>query len=334
MSYRTAIRAIMREYELSRQKAEKIIDEKRISLHNQFPKLAEIEKNLNVLGASLARMALDNNIEGLAETRENINALKEERRILLNNADFFVETDAYNCAKCLDTGYIQENASHTATRCPCLSQRLINEYYALSNLEEILMHENFDTFDVRLFSEELNKAEGLSPNVNMQHVYRLATQFVANFNKEFDNLLMYGETGLGKTFICHSIAKDLLDKGHTVLYLTAPRLCKVIEDYRFNRDALTEPDEMLEAVDTVDLLILDDLGAEVSTVITSAALFDIINQRLISRKPTVISTNMTPTALEAQYSERIVSRFFGNYQMIKFFGDDVRVKKKYGNLRI
>jgi DNA replication protein DnaC len=112
-----------------------------------------------------------------------------------------------------------------------------------------------------------------------------------------------------------------------------PRLCKVIEDSRFNRASLAEPEEMLDAVDTVDLLVLDDLGAEISSLITSAALFDIINQRLLTRRPTLISTNLTTNELAVQYSERIVSRFLGNYQLIKFFGEDIRVKKKYGGTR-
>jgi len=90
---------------------------------------------------------------------------------------------------------------------------------------------------------------------------------------------------------------------------------------------------MLEMADEADLLVLDDLGAEVSTVVTSSALFDIINQRLLMRKSTVISTNLSPNGLAAQYSERMVSRFLGNYQLLKFFGEDIRVKKKYGSVR-
>jgi len=97
---------------------------------------------------------------------------------------------------------------------------------------------------------------------------------------------------------------------------------------------MTEPNEMLEAIDEVDLLILDDLGSEMTTIVTQAALFEIINQRLLSRKHTVISTNLSPSMLHSDYSERIVSRFVGKYQMIKFFGEDIRVKTKYGGLRI
>jgi len=332
MSYKVAFRQVMRDYEISRTRADALLEERRAQVYQSVPRVGEIDKELGVLGASLVRSALGGDVSVVDEIRRDINRLKEERLLLLEG---FGDLNAvYGCEICSDTGYIQATLEQPGVRCSCLKQRLINEYYSLSNVKEILQDENFDTYDLRLFSDRLIESEGFSPLVNMEQIYRLTTQFVEDFDKEFSNLLLYGGTGLGKTFVCHCIAKDLLDRGRTVLYLTAPRLCKVIEDYRFNRESLTEPDEMLDAVDDVDLLILDDLGAEVSTVVTSAALFDIINQRLISRKHTVISTNLTPTALAVQYSERIVSRFFGSYQIIKFFGEDIRVKKKYGGLRM
>ena len=337
MRYKTAVYNVMRKYEAARHESDLRVEEHKNEIYTKNPRIADIEKEINILGSKIAKLALNmdpTSTLNINDIRAKITQLKEEKQLLLTNLGMADISHVYNCAKCNDTGYIQLTAESPSTRCSCLKQKLIDEYYALSNIKEILQEENFDHFDFRLFSERLIENEGLSPLSNMQQVYSLTTQFVADFTTEFNNLLMYGGTGLGKTFACHCIAKDLLDKGHTVLYLTAPRLCKVIEDYRFNREALTEPDEMLETVDNVDLLILDDLGAEVSTIITSAALFDIINQRLISHKHTVISTNLTPTALESQYSERIVSRFFGSYQMIKFFGDDIRVKKKYGSLRM
>jgi len=332
MKYKAVVHNVMRQYESARSEADFRLDERKNEIYEKLPRVAEIDRNLGVLGASLVRCALgvDSGFAAIEDIRTQINQLKEERFILLANSGMNDLREAYNCPICSDTGYVQATPSSVATRCSCLRQKLIDEYYALSNIKDILQDENFDHFDFRLFSERLLESEGLSPHKNMQSIYSITTQFVANFDKEFDNLLLYGDPGLGKTFVCHCIAKDLLDKGYTVLYLTVPRLCKVIEDYRFNREALTEPDEMLEMVDAVDLLILDDLGTEIPTLTTSVALFDIINQRLISRKHTVISTNLSIPVIQAQYSERIVSRLFGNYEIIKFFGEDIRMKKKYG----
>ncbi|MCL1878605.1 MAG: ATP-binding protein [Defluviitaleaceae bacterium] len=325
MRFKNAYRKVMREMQAERDRADALHDARRKEIYKKVPRLAEIDRELGEIGIQIARFAISGDSDAIALGREKTDALKEERLILMQKS-FRGKKDLakYNCKKCSDTGYI----GIPATACVCLKQRLINEYYSLSNLREVLRDENFGTFDMQLFSEKIVENEGLSPRMNMETVFRVTNKFVKNFDAEFNNLLLFGDTGLGKTFVCHCIAKEILDRGRTVLYLTVPRLCKVIEDSRFNR--ISAPDEMLEAVDDVDLLVLDDLGTEISTIITSAALFDIINQRLLTRKHTVISTNLTTNELATQYSDRIVSRFLGNYQMVKFFGEDIRVKKKYG----
>jgi len=338
MGYKTAYKEVMRSYETSRDQADALLVQRRTAVYKSTPRLAEIDQELTALGLSTVKMALagsnqDNaNQNRLAQNRANAAALEQEKRQLLaqNGIPEDYLTTAYRCTICQDTGHLPTQPGQPAQRCSCLKQRLIEAYYSLSNVKGILEEENFDTFDHRCFSPATIESEGLSQLVNMQAIYRMSTEFVQDFDSTFNNLLLYGPTGLGKTFVCHCIAKDLLDTGHTVLYLTAPRLFKIIEDYRFNRDALAEPDEMIDAVTDVDLLILDDLGAEFITVITTSALFNIVNERLLMKKPTVISTNLSPMELERHYSERIVSRFAGHYQMIKFFGEDVRVKKKYG----
>lgn len=336
MRHKNTLRDIMREYEQIRSQTETQRDQRIEDIYRSIPRLAEIDQALKEQGLGLARIALSGDADKANESRATSAKLRKERHTLLEknkiSENYF--TPDYRCNVCKDTGYTIFAPGIPANPCVCLKQSLIDEYYSLSNMKEILQEENFETFDIRLFSEETLKSEGLSPRQNMENNYRHATSFVQKFGKKFQNLLLYGKSGLGKTFICHCIAKDLLDEGQTVLYLTAPRLCKIIETHRFNRDSLSEPEEMLDTVDQVDLLILDDMGTEISTIITSAALFDIINQRLLMRKPTVISTNLTPDGLEAQYSERILSRFLGHYHMIKFFGEDIRAKKKYGGLRI
>jgi len=335
MRYKRVFNEIMREYETSRNKAAADLSLRQDEAYKKLPRLLEIDKELGVLGVGLAKLALSGNNEEMEKTRLKSKELREERkRVLALNKLADISSPKFNCEKCSDTGFVKVSPGSGSTYCTCLKQRLINEYYNLSNMKEVLADENFDTFDFRLFTTDIVESEGLSTRKNMELINRQTTNFVQNFGKNFENLLLYGETGLGKTFICHCIAKDLLDMGFTVLYLTAPRLCRFIEDYRFNRNSLDEPDEMFHAIDEVDLLIIDDLGTEISTVVTSAAIFDIINGRLLTRKPTVISSNLSPGELVNQYSERIVSRFLGNYELIKFFGNDIRVKKKYANVRM
>ena len=322
----------MRSYETARRQAEDLLSQRRATLYNSIPRIMEIDSEISTIGLGTVKAALAGNEKSLKEYRNKATALEQEKRQLLteNGVPEDYLTAVHNCITCKDTGHLTAEPGHLAQRCSCLKQRLIEAYYSLSNIKGILQEENFDTFDHRCFSPATIESEGLSPLVNMQAIYRMATDFVQDFDTNFSNLLLYGPTGLGKTFVCHCIAKDLLDAGHTVLYLTAPRLFKIIEDYRFNRESMNEPDEMLEAVADVDLLILDDLGAEFVTVVTSSALFDIINQRLLTKKPMIVSSNLSPQELMNHYSERIVSRFTGYYRMLKFFGEDIRVKKKYG----
>jgi len=332
MGYKSAYQEVMRNYEASRSQAEALLEERRAALYKRFPRIAEIDRELSAIGISLAKLVLTRDEDGIYKARTKADKLKQEKANILSIGgvpeDYL--TAAYRCTGCSDTGYKPAAPGQLPQRCSCLRQRMVEAYYSLSNIKGILDEENFDNFDSRCFSPNIIEAEGISPLTNMQAIYRMTTDFVNDFDTKFDNLLLYGRTGLGKTFVCHCIAKDLLDAGHTVLYLTAPRLFKIIEDYRFNREDMDEPHEMLEAVTDVDLLILDDLGAEFVTVVTSSALFDIINQRLLAKKPMVVSSNLSPLELEKHYSERITSRFAGYYKMIKFFGEDIRIKKKYG----
>jgi len=330
MSYKTVFKNIMRAYEADRDRAAALLKQRREEVYLRLPRIKEIDEETSQASIKVARQILtegEKSQELIANLRHKNAMLKKERDELLSANDIAEEyfTNIYRCNICQDTGYTAQRE-----RCQCLKQRLIDKYYDLSNIRGLLEVENFDTFDLRYYSQNVIPSEGISPHQNMKLVYRVALDFVTHFGETFQNLLFYGDTGLGKTFLCNCVTKDLLDKGHTVLYVTAPRIFKMVEDYRFNRDEMDEPDYVIDAVTDVDLLILDDLGAEFSTVVTSAALFDIINQRLLAKKPTVISTNLSPAEFETNYSDRIVSRFLGYYKMSKFYGDDIRAKMKYG----
>ena len=329
MSYKTAFRDVMRAYEIDRDRAVALLKERREEVYRNIPRILEIDEQLSQTGIAAAKQILaeaGNSQAILTDLRQQSTTLIDEKQKLLSENGIHKEyfTDIYRCKLCKDTGYETQGE-----RCHCLKQRLIDKYYDLSNIKGLLEVENFDTFDLRYYSQDIIPTEGISPHQNMKLIYQLATNFVTQFSQTFQNLLFYGDTGLGKTFLCNCIAKDLLDKGHTVLYVTAPRIFRLVEDYRFNRNDMNDPDYVIDAVTDVDLLILDDLGAEFSTVVTSAALFDIINQRLLAKKSTVISTNLSPAEFEIQYSDRIVSRFLGSYKMSKFYGEDIRAKKKY-----
>jgi DNA replication protein DnaC len=322
---------IMRGYEMARNKAVAAHAERREELLTRVPRLAEIEAEINVTGLELAKTAISGAGTSVEDARAAIDALGAERiKILatLGLPPYALNVADYRCNTCADTGFIQAQSNMQATYCACFTQQMMDGFYELSQVRHVLSDENFDTFDLSFFSDELIENEGLSPRKNMEMVRRRALRFVEWFTAEHANLLLYGSSGLGKTFVCHAITKALLDVGHTVLYLPVPRLMRAVEDARFSRDRSEDAAEMLRAVDETDLLVLDDLGVEMPTIVTTSALFDIINQRLLMRKATVISTNLSPSELRDTYSDRLISRFYGSYEFIKFFGDDLRFMKK------
>ncbi len=203
---------------------------------------------------------------------------------------------------------------------------LINLIYG--NLEK----ENFDNFDLNLYSDEVNAVKynaKISPRQNILAVKDLALKFIEGFNNpEEKNLLFTGNTGLGKTFLSNCIAKETLLLGKTVLYQTAPIMLDNIIDYRFGK---SDFNEVYNNIINVDLLIIDDLGAEALNSFKLAELFNIINSRLLFQNnhvtKTIISTNLTMNNLLDTYSERIFSRLASYYNVCRFFGDDIRISR-------
>ena len=328
MATKTQIyKEVLREYDALRTQKAAELRERRESLYSKLPRLEEIERELSILGVSTAKLVLlkpEDMEKALAELKEKQHALTEERRDLLLEhclSPSLLQLE-YVCENCKDTGYVGNEL------CSCMKHKLMDRLYDQSNVRDVIKAENFDTFDLRLFSDEIVPAEGISPKESAKRNLKMAMAFAEDFTG--DNLLMYGGTGRGKTFLCNCIAKDVLEQGKTVLYLTAGQLFKQLEELRFHRDeeedALDWDAELLDA----DLLIIDDLGTEFATVFTASELFRIINDRKLRKRPVVISTNLDYKALVDQYSDRIMSRVIGEYTVMKFFGEDIRVKKKFG----
>lgn len=316
---------ILRDYDRLRQDAGRLLNKRKEEVYEAIPRIRQIDEELTKTGILITKYALSGNTDAIAEIKAKNLQLTAEKRVLFENSSFPKDylTNIYQCPKCNDTGFAENK------KCSCFSQKLIEKFYLISNLHEVLERENFDTFDFSFYSDEKDPNEGLSPRSKMQVIYQKSMEFAADFENKFANLLFYGNVGLGKTFLCNCIAKDVLNKGKTVLYATAGHLFKTIEDARFNRDEMEEPDEQVNFFYTVDLLIIDDLGTEFDTLATQTALFNIINSRILEKRHTIISTNLSVEELEAKYTERLISRIQGSYAFCKFFGDDIRMIKKF-----
>lgn len=317
---------VLREYDALRTQKAAELRERKESLCTRFPRLAEIEKELSLIGVSVAKLVLSHPEEreaALAEMQQRQKALQAERRELLakNNLSPSLLQQEYVCEKCRDTGYI------ASTPCTCMRHKLMDKLYDQSNVRAAIRAENFDTFDLRLFDTKVVPQEGISPKENAQRNLKKAMDFAEH--PEGENLLLYGGAGRGKTFLCNCIAKEVLEQGKTVLYLTAGQLFRQLEEQRFGNKEEEEPFDWDSELLDADLLIIDDLGTEFATVFTASELFRIINDRKLGKRPVVISTNLDYQALMEQYSDRIMSRLIGEYTTLKFFGDDIRMKKKY-----
>ncbi len=329
MSKHQQYKQLIKIYDKKRLEATKEQAKRQELIHASIPRIAQIDDKMSAIGVKLAKAAFNpkvNTAELIVEFQEeNQNLIKQKHELLIMNnypADYL--DLHFDCNQCNDTGYMGTE------QCTCLSQSLINVAYEQSNLKHILEYENFDTFDFEYYSKEVDEKFGRSPHENMQNLYRFCVHFVHKFDGSFQNILFHGNTGLGKTFLCNCIAKDLLDKGKTVLYLPAVQLFQLFETARFHREDMEEfSKEMLDTLLTVELLIIDDLGTEFITSFTGPELFNTINTRVLNQKATIISTNLSLEELKEQYSDRIVSRILGSYEVLPVFGQDIRIIKKY-----
>jgi len=324
---------VWRELEQERLQAEKKLAERMAFLYDALPEVKAIDNEMADIGLGIAKLVLRPNAKAdMDDLRRRSTELGQRRAVLLydNGYDDTYFDEVFGCAECKDTGLT--NDGHGRERCRCMKQRVVSKYYEMSNLGKVLERENFETFNLNYYSDVPDISRGISPRDNMSRNFNMANKFVNNFDTNFDNLLMYGNTGLGKTFLSNCIAKELLDAGKTVLYTTAGQLFRMVENQRFghSEDEKENDTTYLALVTEVDLLIIDDLGSEFSTIVTASELFGFINARLLSEKPTIISTNLEPGDLEDYYSDRITSRLFGHYSQLGFFGEDIRVAVKYG----
>ena len=225
----------------------------------------------------------------------------------------------YTCPDCKDTGQIDGKPCH------CFKQAAIDLVYTQSNIRSILEYENFTHFNLDLYSNTMeNPQTGFTSRQTAQNALETAYGFIQNFDSKFDNLFLYGDTGIGKTFLSNCIAKELLDTGHSVIYFTAFQLFDILEKNKFQKD--NEAAGTMQNIFECDLLIIDDLGTELANAFTVSQLFLCLNERILHKKSTIISTNLGIRQLHDTYSERIFSRILSNYIMIHLFGDDIRIK--------
>lgn len=283
------LKNILSDYERKRDRA--ILEQKirKQKVHNKIPRIKAIDEEIMEIGLSMSRAIIENpeSYRGdLEDIKTHMERLKMEKAYLLteNNIPVDYLDIQYECMECEDTGYLLNGS-----RCNCLVQTLINKAYDMSNIKTVLKKENFDTFNINIFPDEIYEGESISPRENMKNISGICVDFVNNFdNRNDENLLFYGSTGLGKTFMSNCIAKALLDMNKIVIYQTAFKILEIIERRRFGRDVDRFEDYEYDLLFSSDLLIIDDLGTELSNAFTNAEIFNIVNTRLLGGKKTII----------------------------------------------
>lgn len=328
--------AIMRIYDSIRTNNQHIQEERYKEVTAACPEINEIENDIISLSIQAASSMIhpadtnlptkngEDNPAGKYQTQlQALNKRLENCLSSIGKPKNYLE-DIYTCPRCKDTGYINQH------KCSCFTKKAIDLVYRDSNLKNITSSENFNTFSYDWYDNTtVNPANGLTPYNNMHRIVTLCHKFLDDFDKEPMNLLLYGDTGVGKTFLTNCIAKELLDSSHSVIYLTAIELFRKFEEKDFNKAdkaSTFSNDYILDC----DLLIIDDLGTEVANTYTISKLFYCINERILRQKSIVISTNLSLPEIRDAYSERIFSRLTSSYMILKLFGNDIRIMKRTG----
>lgn len=317
---------IMRTYEKRQLRSRDILRERQKEIYRNIPEFQELDHALSHLAVSRAKYMLLNEDASDTHQDELQKLIAKKQSLLIQNGyppDYLEE--AHECPDCKDTGYID------GKKCHCFKKAIVDLLYAQSHLDRILEKENFDHFSFDYYSpHNIDPKSGRSSLSVMQEAYRTCREFVRNFDDTFENLFLYGDTGIGKTYLSNCIAKELLESAHSVIYFSAFELFDELADIRFQRTE--NEDSLTEYIYDCDLLIIDDLGTELVNSFVVSQLFLCLNERILRRKSTIISTNLTLGAITDTYSERIFSRITSNYTMLKLTGDDIRIKKKLRNM--
>ena len=315
--------AIMRIYNQRQFQDKYEQDQRREEVYQKVPQIRQIEDEISSQAVRCARKLLDGDTNAKEELKQHIEDLREQKEVLLSAFGFpadYMEMH-YACPECQDTGYVD------GRKCRCFKKEEIRLLYSQSNIEEVLLRENFDSFSYEYYDDRVVIPEiQMTVADYMRQVHTWCKEYVENFEKKGGNLIFTGSTGVGKTFLTNCIAKALIDQYQSVIYLSSNDLFDVFSKNKFHYDTEEEMKDMYQYILDCDLLIIDDLGTELNNTFVSSQLFYCINERLLRKKSTIISTNLSMTMLRDTYSDRISSRIISQYSIIPLYGDDIRSK--------
>lgn len=311
-----------------KQNNENEVSRRRSEIREKLPEISKLEAEVSLLMSGVALTALKSGSDAGQAVR---NAKEQSQAILAKQSQLLLENgypedyldDIYTCSKCRDTGYAGGAA------CSCLLDEYRREQARLLSSMLNFNGQGFEKFDLNLYEAGSAGETTSAVRSKMGDVFELCKDYAVRFGKNSVNLLFQGETGLGKTFLSASIAKVVSEKGYSVVYDTAVSVMDAFEAQKFDRwgEGTLENSSQIKRYLSCNLLILDDLGTEMTTAFTQSALYTLINTRLVSGLKTIISTNLKDDELARRYTPQIVSRLKGEYIPLRFCGRDIREVK-------
>ncbi len=308
--------AILRTYEEKQYRNRRILSSRRDEIEKKLPDYTSLEQQTSSISLEQGKKLLAGDENALQELHTALASLTLQKRSLLQSNGYPVDylKPVYDCPDCQDTGYIGNE------KCHCLRQKIISLLYEQSNLQETLQTENFDALSLSYYEgDDLKRFEG---------AVDASRRFVRDFGHSYQNLFFYGTVGTGKSFLSSCIAKELIEEGCVVVYFSAAGLFEQLSSMTFDPNRKEELYSFYDDIYNCDLVIIDDLGTELTNSFVSTQLFSLLNERHVRRKATLISTNLSLEELRDRYSDRIFSRITSNYGLYKITGPDIRMYKK------
>lgn len=319
--------AVMREYDAIRDRNRRTLAKKKQEVYRKIPGMAKLDEAISAASMNSLKKAMAASGDDQAKLKEELDneldSIEKKRAVLLQDngfpADFL--TPIYDCSFCHDTGILPDGK-----KCVCFKKKAASLLMLDGSVRAIPENADFSHFNLNIFSDEA--INGQSPRDAERCALAAGKNFCAHFDERMHNLFISGSTGTGKTFLAGCIAHDLIESGHAVAFVTAFDFFDILQKKTFGKKK--DPDDNSDLLGDFfldcDLLIIDDLGTELMNTFTVEKLYIVLNERLIRKRPTIITSNYSIDQIQDFYSERIFSRLVGNYELITLPGNDVRLQ--------
>ncbi len=307
---------ILHQYEERQRKRRRELDGRREQVYSRIPDYRRLEEEAASLSVAQGKKLLSGEDDALQDLRGLLADLRAKRERLLLEAGFAADylNPPFFCPDCRDTGY------RNGAKCHCFRQAEISLLYEQSGISEMLQNNNFS-----LLSYDYHTGEDLA---HFEKAVETCKDFIKNFDSDYHNIFFYGTVGTGKSFLSGCVAKELIDSGHAVIYFSATGLFDLLSTAAFDPKNREERRNAYADLYQCDLLIIDDLGTELTNQFTASQLFSLLNERAIGKKAVIISTNLSLRELQDRYSDRIFSRIASNFMVCKLTGPDIRMYQK------